>query len=83
MVERITGAGTVTVPSGARSVTVLVYAGAPTVAIAGGTPVPLPAGTSLTWGVNHGGASAESLSGDFVFIGQAGDDFLVASAREA
>ncbi|MGV9913407.1 hypothetical protein [Streptomyces tendae] len=82
-VQRQTGAGTVTIAAGARSVTVVVYAGAPTVAIGGGTAVPLAAGTSLTWGVNQGGDSGETLQDEFVFVGAAGADFLVTSTREA
>lgn len=78
-VERVTGAGTATVTAGARSVTVVVYAGAPTVAIGAGTPVALPAGTSLSWGVNRGG---ETLADEFTFTGTSGDDFLVTSTRE-
>src|SRR5690606_11670586 len=81
-VERVTGAGSVTIAEGARSVTVVVYAGAPTVAIGGGTAVALPAGTSLSWGVNQGGAPGEMLQDEFVFTGLAGHDFLVTSTRE-
>lgn len=81
-VERVTGAGSVTIADGARSVTVVVYAGAPTVAIGGGTAVALPAGTSLSWGVNQGGAPGEMLQDEFVFTGLAGHDFLVTSTRE-
>ncbi|MGF0163059.1 hypothetical protein ACQRET_03315 [Streptomyces koyangensis] len=82
-VERVTGAGAVTIPAGARSVTVVVYAGAPTVAIGGGTATALPAGTSLTWGVNQGGAAGEALADELVFTGAGGDDFLVTTTREA
>lgn len=81
-VQRQTGAGTLTIDAGARSVTVVVYAGAPTVAIGGGTAVALPAGTSLTWGVNRGGDTGEMLQDAFVFTGAAGHDFLVTSTRE-
>lgn len=81
-VQRQTGAGAVTIDAGARSVTVVVYAGAPTVAIGGGTAVALPAGTSLTWGVNRGGDTGEMLQDAFVFTGLAGHDFLVTSTRE-
>ncbi len=63
--------------------TVNVYAGAPTVAIGGGTAVALPAGTSLSWSVDRGGDTGESLSGAFVFTGAAGHDFIVTSTREA
>ncbi|MFD6128603.1 hypothetical protein ACFWC2_14615 [Streptomyces diastaticus] len=79
-VERASGAGSVTIDAGARSVTVVVYAGAPAVAIGGGTAAALPAGTSLTWGVNQGGG--EALGDALVFTGVAGDDFLVTSTRE-
>jgi hypothetical protein len=81
-VQRQTGAGNVTIPAGARSVTVVVYAGAPTVAIGGGAAVSLAAGTSLTWGVDRGGAAGEQLQDAFVFTGAAGADFLVTSTRE-
>lgn len=81
-VQRQVGVGTLTIPAGARSVTVVVYAGAPTVAIGGGTAVALPAGTSLTWSVDHGGDTGETLHDAFAFTGIAGTDFLVTSTRE-
>lgn len=81
-VQRQTGAGAVTIAAGARSVTVNVYAGAPTVAIGGGTAVALPAGTSLTWSVDRGGDTGETLQDAFVFTGAAGHDFVVTSTRE-
>ncbi|MFK0063344.1 hypothetical protein ACIQTN_29465 [Streptomyces werraensis] len=81
-VQRQTGAGTVTIPAGARSVTVNVYAGAPTVAVGGGTAVALPAGTSLSWSIDRGGDTGESLADEFVFTGAAGHDFIVATTRE-
>lgn len=80
--QRQTGAGTVTIAAGARSVTVIVYAGSPTLAITGGTTVPLPAGTSLSWGVDQGGKTGEALQDSFVFVGLAGADFLVSTTRE-
>lgn len=83
-VQRQTGAGTVTIPAGARSVTVLVYADTTTASIGGGAAVTLPAGTSLTWAVDQGGAGSERLADAFVFTGSgAGADFIVASTREA
>lgn len=82
-VQRQTGAGGVTVPAGARSVTVLVYAEPVTVAIGGGSAVPVPAGTSLTWSVDHGGAGGETLADGFEVAGAAGADFIVTSTREA
>ncbi|GAA2948191.1 hypothetical protein ACFPN0_15270 [Kitasatospora cinereorecta] len=81
-IQRQTGAGTVTIAAGARSVTVNVYAGAPTLAIGGGTAVALPAGTSLTWSVDQGGDTGETLQDEFVFTGAAGHDFIVTSTRE-
>ncbi|MEU2487036.1 hypothetical protein ABZ593_20810 [Streptomyces sp. NPDC012617] len=81
-IQRQTGAGTVTIAAGARSVTVAVYAGAPTLAIGGGIAVALPAGTSLTWSVDRGGDTGETLQDGFVFTGAAGHDFIVTSTRE-
>ncbi|MER7135397.1 hypothetical protein ABT358_02490 [Streptomyces sp. NPDC000341] len=81
-IQRQSGAGTVTITAGARSVTVNVYAGAPTVAISGGTAVALPAGTSLSWSVDRGGDTGESLRDAFAFTGAAGHDFIVTSTRE-
>ncbi|MEC3995157.1 hypothetical protein VSR01_17105 [Actinacidiphila sp. DG2A-62] len=80
--QRQSGAGTVTIPAGARSVTLVVYAGSPTVAIGGGAAVAVAAGTSLSWGVDTGGKAGESLQDAFVFTGVAGADFLVSSTRE-
>lgn len=80
--ERQTGAGSVTVPAGARSVTLLVFAGSPTVEIGGGAAVAFPAGTTATWSVDRGGASGESLVDEFVFTGAGGDDFVVLTTRE-
>ncbi|WP_327415394.1 hypothetical protein [Streptomyces sp. NBC_01233] len=81
-IQRQTGVGNITITAGARSVTVNVYAGAPTVAIGGGTAVALPAGTSLTWSVDRGGDTGETLQDAFVFTGAAGHDFIVTSTRE-
>lgn len=81
--QRQTGAGAVTIAAGARSVTLVVYAGSPTVAIGGGLPVAVAAGTSLTWGVDRGGATGEQLQDEFAFTGADGSDFLVSSTREA
>lgn len=81
-VQRQAGAGIVTIPAGARSVTVVVFTGSPTVAIGGGTAVALPAGTALTWSVDQGGDTGESLQDAFVFTGIAGQDFIVTSTRE-
>jgi hypothetical protein len=77
-----TGVGAVNIAAGARSVTLIVYTGNPTVAIGGGAPVTVKAGTSLTWGVDRGGDTGESLQDAFVFTGVAGSDFLVSSTRE-
>lgn len=81
-VQGQTGAGTVTIPAGARSVTVNVYSGAPTVAIGGGTAVALPAGTSLSWSIDRGGDTGENLADEFVFTGAAGTAFIVATTRK-
>lgn len=81
-VQRQTDAGTVTIPAGARSITLIVYAGSPTVAIGGGAAVTVDAGTSLSWGVDRGGAAGEQLQDEFAFTGIAGSDFLVTSTRE-
>ncbi|WP_152990168.1 hypothetical protein [Sphaerimonospora mesophila] len=80
--QRQTGAGTVTIPSGARSVTFMVFAGAPTVSIGGGPAVVLPAGATATWSVDKGGQAGESLQDEFVFTGAAGADFMILSTRE-
>ncbi|MFD3612383.1 hypothetical protein ACFWXA_30815 [Streptomyces atroolivaceus] len=80
--QRQTGAGTVTIPAGARSVTLVVYSGSPTVAIGGGAAVTVAAGTSLTWGVDRGGKAGESLQDAYAFTGLAGSDFLVSTTRE-
>lgn len=80
--QRQTGAGTVTVPAGARSVTLVVYTGNPTVTIGGAAAVTVGPGTALTWGVERGGEAGESLQDAFVFTGIAGSDFLVSTTRE-
>jgi hypothetical protein len=80
--QRQTGAGTVTVPAGARSVTLVVLTGTASVAIGGGTPVTVPAGTSLTWSVDRGGDAGETLQDAYAFTGAAGSDLLVTSTRE-
>ncbi|MGX1301335.1 hypothetical protein RKD35_002823 [Streptomyces albogriseolus] len=80
--QRQTGAGTVTIPAGARSVTLVVLAGTAAVAIGGGAPVTVPVGTSLTWGVDRGGDTGETLQDAYAFTGVAGSDFLVSSTRE-
>ncbi|MGV2914547.1 hypothetical protein [Streptomyces alfalfae] len=82
-IQRQTGAGTVTIPAGARSVTLVVVAGTAAVAIGGGAPVTVPAGTSLTWGVDRGGETGESLQDAYAITGVAGSDVLVTSTREA
>ncbi len=81
-IERLPGAGTITIAAGARSVTLVVYTGNPTVAIGGGSSVAVAPGTSLTWGVDRGGDAGETLQDDYVFTGVAGSDFLVTSTRE-
>ncbi|WP_328427913.1 hypothetical protein [Streptomyces sp. NBC_00443] len=80
--QRQTGAGTVTVPAGARSVTLVVVTGTAAVAIGGGSPVTVPAGTSLSWGVDRGGDAGESLQDAYAFTGVAGSDLLITSTRE-
>jgi hypothetical protein len=81
--QRQTGAGTVTIPAGARSITLVVYAGSPTVTIGAGAAVTVNLGTSLTWSVDQGGAGGERLRDVFTFTGTAGADFLVTTTREA
>lgn len=81
-IQRQNAAGAVTIAAGARSVTLVVYAGAPTVAIGGGTAVAVAAGTSLTWSVERGGDTGESLQDAFVVTWVAGADYLVTSTRE-
>lgn len=81
--QRQTGAGSVSIAAGARSVTVLVYAGAPTVTVGGGRAVPVEAGTTLTWSVDHGGPAGEQLLDAFTITGADGDDVLVATTRKA
>jgi hypothetical protein len=81
-IQRQTAAGAITIPAGARSITLVVFSGNPTVAIGGGTAVAVPAGTSLTWGVDRGGDAGESLQDAYVFTWVAGSDFLVTSTRE-
>lgn len=81
--QRQTGAGTVTIPAGARSVTLMVFAGAPTVSIGGDPAVAFPAGSTATWGVDRGGQAGETLADAFVFTGAAGSDFAVLTTREA
>ncbi|MGA5202803.1 hypothetical protein [Streptomyces variegatus] len=80
--QRQTGAGTITVPAGARSVTLVVVTGTASVAIGGGAPVTVPQGTSLTWGVDRGGDTGESLQDAYAFTGVAGSDLLITSTRE-
>jgi hypothetical protein len=80
--QRQAGAGTVTIPAGARSVTLIVLAGTAAVAIGGGAAVTVPAGTSLTWGVDRGGDTGESLQDAYGFTGVAGSDLLVSATRE-
>ncbi|MEZ0073618.1 hypothetical protein [Planotetraspora sp. GP83] len=80
--QRQTGAGTVTIPAGARSVTFIVFTGAPTVSIAGGAAVPFPAGSTATWSVDRGGDAGEGLADAFAFTGVAGSDFVVLTTRE-
>ncbi|MEU4406193.1 hypothetical protein AB0F88_16855 [Streptosporangium sp. NPDC023963] len=81
-IQRQSAAGNVTIAVGARSVTLVVYAGAPTVSIGGGPAVAVPAGTSLSWGVERGGDAGEALQDAFVFTWVTGSDFLVTSTRE-
>lgn len=80
--QRQTGAGTVTIPAGARSVTLVVLTGTASVVIGGTPAVTVPVGTSLTWGVDRGGDTGESLQDAYAFTGAAGSDFLVTSTRE-
>lgn len=79
---RQTGAGVVTILSGARSVTVTVLAGAPTVSIGGAAAVTLIAGLSMTWEIDLGGTAGEALQDSFAFTGNAASDFYVHTTRE-
>ncbi|MDH6489666.1 hypothetical protein [Streptomyces sp. SAI-127] len=51
-------------------------------AIGGGAAVAVGPGTSLTWGVDQGGDTGESLQDAYAFTGVAGSDFLVTTTRE-
>lgn len=81
-VQRQAGVGLVNIPAGARSVTVVVTAGSPTVSLSGGAAVTLTAGMTLTWAVDQGGDTGETLQDSFAFTGVAGSDFVVTSTRE-
>lgn len=81
-VQRQIGAGAVTIPAGARSVTLVVLAGTASVVIGSLPAVTVPAGTSLTWGVDQGGAGGEQLRDAYVFTGVTGSDLVVTSTRE-
>lgn len=79
-IQRLTGAGSINVPAGARSVSVTVVSGNPTVQISGGAIVTLVPGYSPTWSVVE---AEETLSDSFNFVGVAGSDFYVLTTREA
>lgn len=77
-IERLVGAGTITIPTNARSITVTVNAGTPTVQIGSSAAIGLVKNLSLTWGTD---GSNEDLSDQFVFTGIAGSDFYVTTSR--
>lgn len=77
-VQRQTGAGTITIPAGARSVSVNVLVGPVTVNLGQGVTT-LPTGTVFTWAVDGPG---ETLNDAFAFTGVAGSDVIVTSTRQ-
>lgn len=77
-IERVTGAGTVTIAANARSITVSVSAGNPTVQIGSDPAVALIPNLSLTWGTD---SREEDLADVFTFTGLTGDDFFVTTSR--
>lgn len=82
VLQRLTGADTAAVPAGVRSVTVVVLAGEPEVQIGAAPAVPVPAVTSLSWGVDRGGEAGEALAEGFTVTTGAGDDVLVTYTQE-
>lgn len=81
-IQRQQGAGTVTIPAGARSITVVVASGTASVAIGVAPAVLIPQGASFTWGVDRGGPDGETLQDAYAFTGVASSDFYVSSTRE-
>lgn len=77
-VQRLTGAGSITIPVLARSVTVTVLAGTASVNLGQGATL-IPAGATLTWAVDGAG---ETLAEAFTFTGVAGSDFIVHTTRQ-
>lgn len=77
-VQRLTGTGTLTVASGARSVSVSVLTGPVTVNLGQGVTT-LPTGYSATWAVDGPG---ETVADTFTFTGAAGSDFIVNTTRQ-
>lgn len=77
-VQRQTGAGTVTIATGARSVTLIVLTGPVTVNLGQGVQT-IPTGVTLTWSVDGPG---EALAEALAFTGVAGSDFIVTSTRQ-
>lgn len=74
-VQRLTGVGNIVIPAGARSVTISVIAGTVSTQINGDTAIDLPAGMSLSWGVDD---CSQTLADNFTFTNDAAmDDFVV------
>lgn len=74
--SRVTGIGNLVVAAGARSVTITVLAGTTDVQINGDSSVTLPAGMSLSWGVDD---CTQTLADSFTFTNDAGGDDFVAN----
>lgn len=74
-IQRLTGVGNVAVAAGARSVTLSVIAGDVSVQINGDAAALVPAGMSLSWGVDD---CSQTLADSFTFTNDAAmDDFVV------
>jgi hypothetical protein len=83
-INRVTGSNILIIPAGARSVTVTVLAATaanPYMHINGAPLVVLPAGITLSWGVERGGPVGEALTGAYSFQGDIGTDFIVTTTR--
>jgi hypothetical protein len=74
-ISRVTGVGNLVVAAGARSVTLNVIAGDVSVVINGDAAVLVPAGMSLSWGIDD---CTQALADSFTFTNDGGsDDFVV------
>ena len=80
--QRLTAAGNITIPAGARSISVAVNTGSPTLTIGANPAVALFAGLAQSWQVDQGGLAGENLADQFVFTWVAGADFTVSTTRE-